>query len=224
MHTRTPGPMSVLALLLLLLAGAAHRARACDRSTLESFAPATGEILMSKRLPGSEQVVRQVEVSSELAECGAEEPDPDCRDRLTKERGSLAEPAHQVTVELEGPTQGVYAKMMGTGGGVDGLFGSYEDLANFMESTEAAQQELTLQFAEPALDRAQRKAIVRVVQERAETNPLPPGLRVVYRPEGSSLEALDSVQEAARQEGISVVSWLPRDDGTVALDLRCLRD
>jgi hypothetical protein len=224
MRTWTPGPLSVATFSLLLLASTARPAQACDRSTLESFAPATGEILMSKRLPGTEQVVRQVEVSSELAECEAEEPDPDCRDRLTVERDSLADAGQRVTVELEGPTLGVYAKMMGTEGGVDGLFGSYEELANFMESTEATQQELTLQFAEPALDRAQRKAVVRVVEERSEPRSLPPGLRVVYRPEGSSLEALDSVQDAARPQGITVVSWLPRDGGTVILDLRCLPD
>ncbi len=199
-------------------------AGACDRSTLAAFAPESGEVLLGKRLPSTEEVVRRVQVLEQPAECGPDEPDPTCVERLGQEYASLAAPGQTLTVDLEGPTAGVYGVMMGTEGKVDGLFGSHAELATFLESVEAREQELALQMAEPALDRDLRVPMIRVVEQVREMEPRPPGLRVLYRPVGSSLEALETVQRAADAASIEVVAWLPRDDGTVAIDLRCVAD
>ena len=216
-----PTRLSASIPLALLLMAASTPSRACDRTSLRAFAPDSGEILMSKGLARTEQVTEHVELRNEIVTCPPEESDPDCKARLVAETGEGLTEGQTVTVELQGPTLGVYARMKGNQGEMDGLFDSYEALADHMETPDATAQELVLVLAEPALDRIQRQAIVRVVEERVKTRDLPPGLRVLYRPEGSSLEALDAVQQAARGRDIQVVAWQYRDDGTVTLDLRC---
>lgn len=200
-------------------------AQACDHSTLMAFQPEEGEILLRKRLPSTEEVVRQVTVSEAPAACLDGESDRACKGRLAVSHAEAAGPDQTVTVALEGPTSGVYALLKGSQGDVDGLFGDYAELADYFESPEARDQELVLVLAEPAIDRTKRKAIVKVTEEVRETRQRPPGLRILYRPPvGTSLESLNTVRDAARPASITAVSWQPQADGVVAIELRCVAD
>lgn len=213
-----------LSLACAALVAPGPRARACDHSTLMAFQPDQGEVLLRKRLPSTEEVVRPMTVSETSAECPGDESDRACKERLTAAHTESAGPDQTVAVALEGPTSGIYALMKGSQGEVDGLFGDYAELADYFESPEAREQELVLVLAEPAIDRGKRKAIVKVTEEDRETEQRPPGLRILYRPVGTSLESLRTVQDAARAASIVVVSWQPQNDGVVALELRCLAD
>ena len=222
---RSSAPPGVLASWAALLVAAvpAPASNACDADALGALRPAPGEVLSSSALPTSEEVVREVDLSVDLAACQPEESDPSCKSRLTAEHVGRAGDGQELRVDLEGPTLGVLAVLRGSAGETEGLFASYEELADHLETPVARAAGLQLVRAEPALDRALRTATVRVVEARAEQVEIAAGTRLIYRPVGSSLDALTAVREAAAPLSATIVRWQPRDDGTVEIDLRCPR-
>ncbi len=219
-----PTALTCATLACVALAAPPQPVQACDHATLQAFQPDAGEILLRKRLPATEEVIRSVTVSEEPATCLDEESDRTCKSRLSADHRELAGPGQTVTVSLEGPTSGVYALMKGAGGEVDGIHADYAALADFFESPEAREQELALVLAEPAIDRAKRTAVVQVTEEVREVVSRPPGMRILYRPVGTSLEALHAVKDVAKPASIEVISWQPQDGGVVAIELRCTDD
>ena len=219
-----PSALTCATLACAWLATAPRPSLACDHATLQAFEPSAGEVLLRKRLPSTEELIRQVTVSEEPATCLPEESDRACKERLAVEHRAEAAAGQTVTVALDGPTSGVYALMKGSEGEVEGVYDDYAAIADFFESPEARDQELVLVLAEPAIDRAKRRAVVQVTEEVRERVTRPPGMRILYRPVGTSLEALHAVKDVAEPASIEVVSWQPQDGGVVAIELRCAAD